>query len=397
MTTVLLLLASIFALPAVVFALYRYSLPLLSLWKSPVGSTDTVEEFTVGLVTVSHVASEALAEKLKQFSQLQADLATTSNPVTSLYIGLDGAEVPTGEAWKTLPLTWFASAESVGKNHKLAEIVATVQATDNAPGVLIFTDVDAQVDSVSLRALLARFREPGVGAVTGRRQIQDNSEFAAGQIGYISADDHIREQEMRYLKAVTSSDGKLYAIRRELIDALPADVTDDLYTALGAVASGYRLVSAPDAVAIIGRPARDRAHDLIRRRRVTTRGLSTVWRRRGLMNPLRTGGYGPALFINKVLRRLAAPGLLLAAVCVGSWIAVQLFVTHMLLFVLLAAVSLGAVYALMRKATIRYLVLGMVGMSLGVWDFLCGKRISRWEPRKQAVSGTVNCGNPTDA
>ncbi|MBX2886667.1 MAG: hypothetical protein KTR32_42365 [Granulosicoccus sp.] len=392
MTSFLLFLASILALPAVTFGAYRCLLPVLGKWRSGIHTDDAgkdVEGFSVGLVTVSHTHTSVLADKLTQFQLLADELKGTTTPVDAIYVGLDGVEAPDPcsqsefkSAHDAGTVQWISSPVRKGKNHVLRNIVR--EATTE---VLLFSDVDANVDSASCRALLKHLHHNDVGAVTGCRQIVDTSDFADGQKSYVAGDDKIRAAEMEHLGSVTSSDGKLYAIKTALIDELPADVTDDLYTALGAVASGKRLVSEPAAQAIIGRPAKDIRHELSRRRRVTTRGLSTVWRRRALMNPFRTGGYGIGLFINKVLRRLAGPGLIMSAFCILLLVAQLLFWLHSGWLYLMVGLSVIPLALILKSSPLRYLSLGLLGMSLGVIDFLCGKRIERWEPRKQLADG----------
>jgi len=174
-------------------------------------------------------------------------------------------------------------------------------------------------------------------------------------------------------------------------------VTDDLFTGLGAVVQGKRLVFEPRATALIGRPARDIGHELERRRRVTCRGLATLWHRRELLAPWRYGFFAIALFINKLLRRVAAPCALVALMlCLlmllllpGTSSVFGLAIEmHWLIFVagLLFAAGVAVVVFSGRWQALAYLVLGLLGMSLGVYDYLRGRRVSRWVPRKQAES-----------
>lgn len=104
------------------------------------------------------------------------------------------------------------------------------------------------------------------------------------------------------------------AVRRNLLDGrLPDNVSNDLHYGLGAVTGGSGLVFEPEAIARIGRPARDFRHEFARRRRVTCRGLSTLRARRELLDPRRHGRFAIALMVNKLFRRLACPAALLAA------------------------------------------------------------------------------------
>jgi len=316
---VLVLILLALAIAPLALLLYPWILKLLGYLRTssmPANSASaSATPLSVALVTVCDRLDVRLDEKLVEFSEL-AHLSS----VTECHVGLDGVAPPEGNSIgddnseiKARPsIIWTSVGERAGKNSVLSRIHAK-----SLCDVLVFTDVDARVSTASLKKLLSAFDDPEVGAVTGRRVISDESGFAQAQAGYASLDSRIRQLEMVCFRSVTSCDGKLYAIRRPLLGDLPGDVTDDLHTGLGAVAAGYRLSFEPEATARIGRPARDWRHEMRRRRRVTCRGLSTLWHRRALMNPCRHGVYALALFINKGLRRLAAPCVLLAGAIVA--------------------------------------------------------------------------------
>ena len=353
----------------------------------------------IGMVTVSNRLDDRLEAKVREFLEHAARRHASSNSandsvITELFIGFDGAlpEAPLACPFDDSSLRWIEMTPAQGKNVVLARIHAIAEAD-----VLVFTDVDSRVDEHSLEALLGAFNNPEIGAVTGRRQIVDDSRFGSAQAGYSALDSGIRTLEMRCFGSVTSCDGKLYAVRRSCIGALPDSVTDDLFTGLGAVVHGKRLVFEPDAAALIGRPARDIGHELERRRRVTCRGLATLWHRRELLAPWRYGLFAVALFINKLLRRVAVPcalvALMLGLLMLLLWpetsnvfgLSIEM---HWLILIagLLFATGVAVVVCGGRWQALAYLVLGLLGMSLGVYDYLRGRRVSRWVPRKQAES-----------
>jgi len=353
----------------------------------------------IGMVTVSNRVDDRLEAKVREFLEHAARIhaspdSANGSRITELFIGFDGAlpEGPLPPPFDDSSLRWIEMTPAQGKNIVLARIHAIAEAD-----VLVFTDVDSRVDEPSLEALLSAFNDPGIGAVTGRRRIVDDSRFGEAQAGYSALDSGIRMLEMRCFGSVTSCDGKLYAVRRSCIGSLPDSVTDDLFTGLGAVVHGKRLVFEPGAAALIGRPARDIGHELERRRRVTCRGLATLWHRRELLAPWRYGLFAIALFINKVLRRVAVPcalvallfGLLILLLLPGESSLFGLAIDmYWLIFIagLLFAAGVAVVLISGRWQALAYLVLGLLGMSLGVYDYLRGRRVSRWVPRKQAES-----------
>jgi|GEM_PF-1243967 len=303
--------------------------------------------------------------------------------IIELFVGLDGNEAPTNAQGA---VTWIGMTPRQGKNAVLRKIHQHAMAD-----VLVFTDVDARLEPACLDAVLAPFADAHIGAVTGRRQIVDDTGFGQAQAGYADLDNEIRKLEMRCVGSVTTCEGKLYAVRRNLLDGnLPDDVSDDLHYGLGAVAGGSRLVFEPEAIARIGRPARDFRHEFARRRRVTCRGLSTLRARRELLDPRRHGRFAIALMINKLFRRLACPSALLAALSlVAALLTLPVSAADILpgtlaigVIGVLALLMLAIILTKGRGRALAYLALGMLSTSCGVVDYLRGHRVAVWESVK---------------
>ena len=169
--------------------------------------------------------------------------------------------------------------------------------------VVVFTDANSRWGEGALDALLAPFADPAVGGVAGDQRYDDGtSGTTRGERDYWSYERVLKQLESA-VGSVVSSTGTLHAVRRELVDEVPDDVTDDFFLSTGVVARGHRLVFAPGAVAW-ERPNERAADEYRRRVRIITRGLTGVVRRRELLDPRRTGGYAVVLLVHKVARRL---------------------------------------------------------------------------------------------
>ena len=255
---------------------------------------------------------------------------------------------------------------------------------------LVFSDADARLDEGALEALLAPFDDRAVGGVCGRRVLQEeNVALEDAQQSYVDWDSSIKAWESR-LGSLTSNDGKLYAVRRSLFEPIAEGVTDDLYSALGVIVRGARFVFAPEARARVRVPSRSRSHELERRRRIVCRSLRGLWQRRALFNPTRYGGYSVALAINKGVRRLL-PLALLAGLAGSLLLAVQ----WPLLWAVPALLMLGILSAWMprmlpEKPRIlrrtgrlsQYALIGGWGTLLGCIDFVRGRKVVTWDPKK---------------
>jgi cellulose synthase/poly-beta-1,6-N-acetylglucosamine synthase-like glycosyltransferase len=254
--------------------------------------------------------------------------------------------------------------------------------------ILVFSDADPIWEEATLGALLAPFADAQVGAVAGEvrsfRSAQ-NRRWGAGEALFRAYESTIRRAEDRLFGCI-SADGGLFALRAELAEPVPGDVTDDFFLSTAAVQRGCRISFEPRAAVWENAPAGQRQH-FRRRIRITVRGLTGLWRRRALLNPLRTGGYALGLLFHKLLRRLA-PLLLLPL-----WIATLALVVergealHILLFALGTAAALGTALLLLLPVPVprllrlpAYAGIHLGGLLLGTLLFLSGKRFTQWAP-----------------
>ncbi len=115
--------------------------------------------------------------------------------------------------------------------------------------------------------------------------------------------------------------GCLYAIRKPLhMDLVPDALSRDFAAALVAREHGYRAVSVQEAICFVPRTLSMRK-EYRRKVRTMTRGLETLWFKRGLLNPLRYGIFAWLLFSHKLCRWLA-PWALVALVAEVTVLAV---------------------------------------------------------------------------
>ncbi len=273
--------------------------------------------------------------------------------------------------------------------------------------VLVFSDADAILPPDALRKILTNHADSRVGGACGQRVIRqaydDTIHTIGGQARYIGLDSRIKQWENR-LGALTSNDGKLYWMRRELFTEVPDGVADDLFNCLTVVRQGQRFLFVPDAWAFIPAPARDAVHEIQRRRRIVCGSLLAIWRQRVLFHPRRHGGYGVRLGINKVLRRLLPFGLLLMLISSACLSMAVPFFWGVIFALQVGFIAVAALFPLLRKwrciqgrpwqgllAAAFYFCVGNLGMMLGVVDFIGGRRYVKWTPRK----GVIDVNNPT--
>lgn len=345
---------------------------------------------TVTLIVAFHGGDVLLMRKLANFGELDYPpdrlnlILASDGPLTAF----DQTKIADAADPR---ITVFALPESMGKAHVLNHCIG--QATGD---VIVFSDLDAVLAPDAIRKLVRWFGMPDVGGICGLREFDWNLGIVgAGQASYVSADSRIKLMENR-LGAITSNDGKLYAIRRSLFEPVDPTATDDLYCSLSVIAKGHRFLFDPDARVKIVPPSWSLQHDLERRRRIVVCSLSGIFARPRLLLATEFGLFGARLIVNKVLRRLAPVfflGVLLGSALLAQshlWAAgllaiqVVLYLAAATLATLTHRLDAKYLHPLLAQASqgTFYFCMSMTGMLLGLFDYASGKRISRWQPKK---------------
>lgn len=308
-------------------------------------------------------------------------------------VASDGSRDGTHQVVRSLsPAVTLLTPGRVGK------AAALNAAIESASGdVLVFTDANSLFTPTSLAALVRPLADPQVGGVAGDQRYLPPEGVDAGTVvgerRYWNLDRALKAAESAG-GHVISATGALYAVRRELVEPVPAGVTDDFTTSTGVIAAGARLVFAADAV--VWEPVAETARSEAGRKvRVMTRGLQAVVLRRRLLDPRRHGFYAFQLLHHKVLRRLMALPLLgLAAAgprCWrrGGWYRAATVAQGALY--LPAAVGLAAPRSRLGRSrpcglAAYFCLVNGAGLVAAI-NVARGRRIDRWEPDRVDPDG----------
>ncbi|HEY0505289.1 MAG TPA: glycosyltransferase family 2 protein [Lysobacter sp.] len=200
----------------------------------------------------------------------------------------------------------LALPENVGK---AMAINAAMRHVDTE--LVAFTDVRQRFAPGSLRALVAPFADPSIGAVSGELVIAANADGGGEGVGlYWRMEKRLRADEARlgWLHGVS---GSIHAVRRRLFRPMPrGTVLDDMWMPLQVIHSGHQVWMAREAI------AHDRASASIdeefqRKLRTLAGNWQLVARLPWLLSPLRNPVFF-AWFSHKFLRLLVPWALLVA-------------------------------------------------------------------------------------
>jgi cellulose synthase/poly-beta-1,6-N-acetylglucosamine synthase-like glycosyltransferase len=260
--------------------------------------------------------------------------------------------------------------------------------------ILVFSDANSIFSHNALRALVAPFADPSVGGVAGNQRYASKTAAMTsndGEQSYWNFDRKLKLFQSRAGNAISAT-GAIYAIRRSLFRTVPPGVTDDFVTSTSVIAQGYRLVFAPQAMAV--EPVAGSSNrEFGRKVRIITRGLRAVLVMRELLNPFRYRFYALQLFSHKVLRRLMfAPLLTLLLVNPFLWNQGIFYQSTMLLQIAFyGCAALGWLLANTKIGSLKffsipyYFCMVYAAALIATINILRGRTIDRWQPQHQNV------------
>ena len=189
--------------------------------------------------------------------------------------------------------------------------------------IVVFADARQSFSPTAVRELVANFADASVGAVSGELILESNSAgpTAEGVGLYWTIEKWIRQKEAA-IDSIVGATGAIYAIRRDLFEALPpGTILDDLLTPMRIVMQGYRVVFEGRALAF-DRVAHDYSSEFKRKVRTLAGNYQAISFCPRLMKPWANRIF--LQFVSHKVFRLMAPialvGLFVTnAVHLGGW------------------------------------------------------------------------------
>jgi cellulose synthase/poly-beta-1,6-N-acetylglucosamine synthase-like glycosyltransferase len=154
--------------------------------------------------------------------------------------------------------------------------------------IVVLADARQRFEREVLRALVCRFRDPEVGAVSGELILTQNAEGTSvgeGMGFYWRYEKFIRSSESIVDSGVGAT-GAVYAVRRDLFEPVAEDtILDDVLIPMRIVCRGYRVLFEPRARAY-DQAAATGEEEFTRKVRTIAGNFQLLARERWLLNPL---------------------------------------------------------------------------------------------------------------
>lgn len=255
--------------------------------------------------------------------------------------------------------------------------------------VVVFSDATSHYDRMALKFLAARYRDPRVGAVSGRYYYVDptrSSPTGAGSIVFWNYENVIKTFQSR-ISTLTGCSGCIYSVRRSAYQPLAPNLCSDLVEPLCIVRTGLRVAFEPRAVAYEETTTSNR-QEFKMRVRVATRGMRGIASVPELWNVARHGWVAFQLLSHKILRWLVPIWLcvLLVANAVLTRIPFynRVFCVQVCFY---GFVCLSSKWPLYRRWRLLGLPVFFVtinaAMLVAIWQLFRGNRYVVWETDRQ--------------
>ena len=339
---------------------------------------------SVSLVIVARNAENCVVKRL--INSLELVFPTEDHEIVFFSDGSTDNTLKLAKSITNSKIRIFSSSTHLGKNNGLNQAIKECKGD-----ILVLSDVDVMLDKDTILTLVKHFSDPEIGGVCGEKELlKVRMDMSTSQTYHIRFEKTIKKLES-LTGSISSNDGTLYAIRRNLYKPLPLGVTDDLYVCLSVVKQRSRFLYEPDAKAYIEPPSKSTRHEMVRRRRIVSNSLMGLYLMRELMNPFKYGTFAIILFINKVLRRVI-PFCLILVFFSNLFLSFHSTTMGVFLCLQIAFYSLAASYKLffrkhsgLKKVTkigaiAYYFCVGNCGTLLGVLWFLKRSNMTKWEP-----------------
>jgi len=252
--------------------------------------------------------------------------------------------------------------------------------------ILVFSDATTRFDADALQYLAGAYRDPQVGAVSGRYDYFDptaGSPAGTGSAKFWNLENWIKRAQSR-IYSLSGCCGCIYSVRRDLYTALPPETISDLVQPLHVLLQGYRVVFEEGAHAW-EESTRTAGDEFRMRVRVATRGMMGVLSVPQLLLPWTFPWIALQLWSHKIAR-WSIPFFLMC-VFVGSLLLASspTFRLVLCLQVIFYAWALASmVIPILRHSRLLSLPLYFCTINtaflLGIVNAVRGRRFNVWQP-----------------
>lgn len=371
----------------VLYAYFLYPGVLLTLGKfrpKPLSIDKEASLPEVSIIMPVHNEAEVIATKLRNLQQL--DYPPDLLNVVIVSDGCTDDTVPTIRTFtSSLNLTVVELEERKGKANALNRGLEAVKSE-----LVVFSDASILLEPESLANIVRPFSDPDVGCVSGEDHIAEGG----GEGLYGQYELFLRNQESA-IGSIVGASGSFYAERAVICKPFEEGLAPDFLSVLNTVSAGYRAVTEPTARGHM-KAVKSSSQEFERKVRTLLRGMTALFKKAHLLNPLHYGLFSVFLISHKLMRWLV-PVFLVGALLSNMFLLDQtmykLIFIAQIIFYSLATLScytrLSLTQSIVGKIPLFFVLVNLA--ILAAWfRYLRGDRQELWTPSKRTDSESVN-------
>lgn len=299
-------------------------------------------------------------------------------PGTQILVYVDAGTDATAEILREYgdAIEVIEAARRTGKTAGMQQLAARARGD-----ILVFSDANVMFAHDAVDELLVPFADPQVACVTGRLVYTNGDTSATAAVGsaYWRLEEWIKRLEDK-AGSVLCADGSIFAVRRGLYPAVPADIIDDFYVSLSLLCDGWTIRRRDTALAF-EQSATARGDEFQRKVRIACQAFNVhrlLWPRL-----LRARSRTLYMYLShKFFRWFAGPLLVAAGLSGGAVVgllfgwAVPVFIAAVAGGILLVGERLG----IGPLASVVEALTAFAATAAGVVRSLRGERFQTWTP-----------------
>jgi cellulose synthase/poly-beta-1,6-N-acetylglucosamine synthase-like glycosyltransferase len=275
--------------------------------------------------------------------------------------------------------------ERRGKTHAQNEGVKACRSE-----IVVFSDATTTYHPMALRYLACNYKDPAVGAVSGRYEYFDRdgqSPTGSGTIAFWNYENLIKALQSR-IRTISGCCGCIYSVRKSIYTELGDHIVSDLVQPLWVIKKGYRVVFEDRALAY-EETTRSTGEEFSMRVRIVTGAIRGILSVAELLKPWKHGWLAFQLLSHKVLRWLVP--LFLVALLVSSAVLAVDNDTYRVLFGLQALFYLSALlpawlpinqWSRLLAVPLYFCTLNAAAL-MSLIEVLRGRQYVVWEPLRR--------------
>lgn len=263
--------------------------------------------------------------------------------------------------------------------------------------IIVFSDANSFYQRDAIKKLVRNFGDERIGCVSGELQYTNNKNEnveikGKGEGLYWKYEKMIKKLESR-VSSLIGANGAIYAVRKTLYVALPDFAISDLVEPLQIFIKGFKIVYAPEAIALeIYDDTFQESYS--RRVRIVTRTLNNIIGSSEILelfNPIKYGWYSIQLISHKLLRWFTGLFmiilLLLNIILVNeSWFFIILLILQLLFYSIALLGFLNQIIFQKKELSllnfIFYFCLSNIAMLDGIKNALFKSKIITWDTKR---------------